>query len=339
MKTTRTGPIHPGISLLSVVRHLFSLYADMKRQERNCKEQIPALIATIVPADQFSFSAKDIQRITKYYQLAFNLVCNNVYLLKKNSISATEHKTILLLSIFVPLIDDLFDDQLLQYEQIRELISEPEKYTASNNVDRIAHQLYLQILELVPDKDRFVRNLKLGVHWEKESLKQFDKHISEEELTSITYNKSYYSILLFCSVLQEYPCAATEAILYPVSGLMQLTNDVFDVWKDTQKGLYTIPNLYADFGKLEALFLQEISDINSRISELDYPEKNRKEFLIRTHTLHAMGWMSLQQLKTVAAEKPLNELSRKELVCDLDSLPQQIRWVKHVRRLCNYIEK
>lgn len=336
---SRTGSFSSNIGLLSVIRHLYGLHAQMKKQERDCKEQIPAIIAAIIPPEQFSFSPKEIQRLTKYYQLALNLVCGNLNLLTKNKLSGPEHKSILLLSIFVPLIDDLFDEGLLQYEQIMALISEPEKYTPVHNTDRIGHQLYRQLLDMVPHRDRFVRNLAEGVFWEKESLKQFDKHIREEELMRITYNKSYYSILLFCSLLKSYPCEATEALLYPVSGLMQLTNDVFDVWKDTQKGIYTIPNLYADFGKLETLFLNEISVINTQISALDHPEKNRKEYLIRTHTLHAMGWMSIQQLKAAVSQKPLSELSRKELVCDLDTLPQQIRWIKHVRQLCNHVAK
>ncbi|MBO9633104.1 MAG: class 1 isoprenoid biosynthesis enzyme [Chitinophagaceae bacterium] len=339
MKISGTSSFSSNISLFSVIRHLYSLYAQMKKQEKDCKERIPAVIAGIIPPEEFSFSPKEIQRITKYYQLALNLVCDNIYLLTGKKLSDTEHKSILQLSIFVPLIDDLFDEGLLPCEQIMTLISEPEKYTPVHNTDRIAHRLYCQLLDLVPHRERFIRNLTEGVYWENESLKQFDKHIGEEELMRITYNKSYYSILLFCSVLNHYPCEATEAVLYPVSGLMQLTNDVFDVWKDTQKGLYTIPNLYADFGKLESLFLDEISAINTRISSMGYPEKNRKAYLIRTHTLHAMGWMSLQQLKAVASEKPLRELSRKELVCDLDNIPQQIRWVKHVRQLCNYAAK
>ncbi len=49
----------------------------------------------------------------------------------------------------------------------------------------------------------------------------------------------------------------------------------------------------------------EIASINHQVSLLAYPEKNRKNFLIRVHSLHAMGWISLQQLKVVAAGKPL----------------------------------
>ncbi|QEC42069.1 class 1 isoprenoid biosynthesis enzyme [Pseudobacter ginsenosidimutans] len=325
----------PNTSLLTVARHMFSLHRQMKLQEKKCKEEIPALIAAIVPPDQFSFSSKDILRITKYYQLALNLVCENIYLIPEKKLNASEHRNILQLSIFMPLFDDLFDDRLLDYPQIEALITEPEKYTPSNKIDSIVHALYVQLLREIPARDRFIQYLKEGAYWELQSLKQFNSEISEEELTQITYNKSYYSILLFCSVLESWPGAAMEALLYPVSGLMQLTNDVFDVWKDLQKGVHTIPNLYWNYEKLEAVFLNEVRSINTQTARLPYPVNNRKNFLIRTHALNAMGWMSLQQLREVAILKPFSEASRKELVCDMDSLRQQLRWVGYVRQLCN----
>lgn len=325
----------PAIGYGSVFRYLFRLYSQMKKQEKYCAEQIPLLLASIIPPDQFSFSAKDIKRSTKYYQLALNLVCNNIYLLTGQRLTAEEHKSILLLSIFCPLFDDLFDDNLLEYAEIKSLISNPENYSPSNATDRIVHRLCLQLLQLVPQPQQFKTLLQEVGHWEQLSLKQFDDTLSEEELMQITYNKSYYSVLFCCAVLKHTPDAAIEKIILPVSGLMQLTNDCFDVWKDTQRGLYTIPNLYRDYGKLEDLFLSEINSINKQVAKLPYDPKNKIHFLIITHTLHAMGWMSLQQLKAVG-NKPLNELSRKDLVCDLDSIPQQIRWVKHLRKLCNY---
>jgi hypothetical protein len=326
----------PNISMLTVVRHLLRLHIQMKQQEQYCKEQIPVLIAAIIPPEQFSFSSKDIQRITKYYQLALNLVCDNLYLLTGHRLSEQEKKSILLLSIFAPLFDNLFDEQILEYNKIEELILHPESYTPAHITDLIVHRLYLQVLEQLPERQAFIQSLQEVGHWEQESLKQFNKDIGEEELTSITYNKSYYSILLFCAVLKQSPGKEIESILYPVSGLMQLTNDVFDVWKDTQQGLHTIPTLFRNYEKLENIFLEEISAINHQVSLLAYPEKNRRNFLIRVHALHAMGWISLQQLKVVAAGKPLIELSRKELVCDMDNWRQQLKWLKAVRRLCNY---
>lgn len=329
-------PGRSSISLVRVARHLFSLHFQMKQQEKFCRQEIPRLLAAIVPPSTFSFSSKDIQRLTKYYQLAVNLVSHNLYQLTGNKTDDTEERSMLLLSIFMPLFDDLFDNKLLEYHQIESLVTKPESYIPTHDVDLVVKHLYLQLLDLTPHKQNFTDNLKQGMYWEQRSLKQFDKTIGEEELMQITYNKSYYSILLFCSILKHYPDDAMQKALYPISGLMQLINDLFDVWKDNQNGLYTIPNLYPDYAKIEKHFLNEVSSINQQLSALPYLQQRKSNYLIRIHALHAMGWMSLQQLKSVTRQRALSELGRKELVCDLDNFGQQIKWIRNVKMLSNY---
>ncbi|MGN6420866.1 MAG: class 1 isoprenoid biosynthesis enzyme [Pseudobacter sp.] len=329
-------PERPSIGLFRVARHLLSLHAQMKQQEKYCNQEIPRILATIVPPEEFSFSSKEIQRLVKYYQLAVNLVSHNLYQLTGHKTNDREERSMLLLSIFLPLFDDLFDNNILEYHRIESLVSDPENYNPINKVDLVVKQLYLQLLALTPHKQYFIDNLQQGLYWEQQSLKQFDKTTGEEELMQITYNKSYFSILLFCSILEHYPDDAIQRVLYPISGLMQLINDLFDVWKDNQNGLYTIPNLYPDYSKIEKLFLNEVASINEQVSAMPYPVQNRSNYLIRIHALNAMGWMSLQQLKTVTRHKSLSELGRKELVCDLDSLGQQVKWIRHVRMLSNY---
>jgi hypothetical protein len=55
-----------------------------------------------------------------------------------------------------------------------------------------------------------------------------------------------------------------------------------------------------------------------------------------------MGWMALEQLKEVTANistfSELMQLSRKSLVCDMDSMKQKRKWLKHIRRLTNYYD-
>jgi hypothetical protein len=131
-------------------------------------------------------------------------------------------------------------------------------------------------------------------------------------------------------------------VLYPAAGLMQLTNDVFDVWKDAHNGVYTLPNQYRNFDRLQQLFLAETAKINQILWQLPYPVKAIQNFAITLHSLHAMGWLSLQQLKNVTVGitsfEELKQLSRKELVCDMDSFPQQIKWLRYIRRFTNYYQ-
>jgi hypothetical protein len=334
---------HPSFGYFRILSSMLVIYRRVKKQERYLRSYLPNLLADVVPDYQQTFSDKDVKRITKYWQLALNLVCDNVYKLTGKKLSSAENNRIILLSVFGPLFDDLFDDHILNYEQITALVTNPEAYIALNKTDQLAKNIYLELLRGMPRRQLFIEHLQAVAHWQQESLKQLNSNITEADLQEITYKKSYYAVLLFCALLDNYPDQKILEILYPAAGLMQLTNDAFDVWKDVHKGVYTLPNLYRNFEQLQQLFLVETSSINQQLWQLPYRAKDKQTFAIIIHSLHAMGWMSLEQLKNVTTGvtsiEELKQLSRKELVCDMDSLQQQLKWLRHIRTFTNHSDK
>lgn len=331
------------VSSVRILSTMLVMYRRVKKQEQHLKSYLPGLLAGVVPDHEQTFTSKDVKRITKYWQLALNLVCDNVYKLTGKELSEEEHRRIMLLSVFGPLFDDLFDDHILNYEQITSLVTNPEAYIAQNKTDGLAAAIYLELLRGIPRRQHFIEHLQSVAHWQQRSLEQLDSAITAPALQEITYKKSYFAVLLFCALLNDYPAQEILEILYPAAGLMQLTNDAFDVWKDIHKGVYTLPNLYRNFEQLQQLFLAETNAINQRLWQLPYPAKAKQTFAIVIHSLHAMGWMSLEQLKQVTAGvnsiEALKQLSRQQLVCDMDSLQQQWKWLQQIRTLTNYAEK
>ena len=204
----------------------------------------------------------------------------------------------------------------------------------------MALKAYLQVLELSPDRERVIRQLHQVFAWQKASLRQMCDDITEEELYQITYQKSYHSVLLFCAVLDHYPENDIVEMLYPMAGLLQLTNDAFDVYKDVNNGIYTIPNLYRNFDKLQQQFMADVAAFNRMLRKLPFPRHAKGSYSITIHALHAMGWIAIDQLKEntagVRSVAELASLGRKALVCDMDSLRQKMRWVKQVKYLANY---
>ena len=332
---------YPSVSTYSILRRMFALYRQVKKQERFLKDQLPVLLAEVLPGNQ-AFSASHIKRITKYWQLGLNVVCKSLYDLTGKKLQPDEHKRIILLSVFGPLFDDLFDDKLLDHDQIELLVAKPEAYVPINETDDLVTKLYLEILRLTPRRQEFIAHLQHVFYWQKESLKQLNDTITESALYQITYKKSYYAVLLYCAVLDYYPSQEILEMLYPVAGLMQLTNDAFDVWKDVQNGVYTLPNLYRNFNQLQQQFMTETASINNTLWQLPYPAKAKQTYAITIHALPAMGWMALEQLKSVTKDistfAALSTMSRKTLVCDMDSIQQKRKWLKHIRRLCNHFK-
>ncbi|WP_276480842.1 class 1 isoprenoid biosynthesis enzyme [Paraflavitalea pollutisoli] len=349
MPTSATGTIDPAapsyatpvaVSYWQVVRRLGKLYWQLKKQEDYFKQHLQNLLPAAARQHQASFTPQQIKRFVKYWQLAHNVVCDNLSQLTGRALTPEEERRIGLLSVFAPLFDDLLDNDILQQHEILQLIEAPDQYVPQQAADEIVLAIYRELLQEVPNRALFTQHLQTVTRWQHESQKQRDRFIQEEELYQITYNKSYYGILLFCAALNHYPSPALETMLYPIAGLMQLTNDAFDVWKDIHKDVYTLPNLHRNFGQLQHQFMAEISSINRQLDHLPYPAAAKANFSITIHALHAMGWMSLQQLRTVTAGitsiDGLKSLTRAQLVCDLDSLPQKFRWFKLVHYFANF---
>lgn len=335
-----SGPGPVTVTLYNLLWRLGSLYWQQQRLERYFNNNLPALLPPIIQQTYSSCSPKQVKRFIKYWQLAYTVICNNVYQLTGHQLTAAEERRIILASVFAPLFDDLLDEGILSQDQITALIDAPEQHRPREATDTLVKEIYLELLQTVPDRNLFVQQLQATSWWQNESLKQRSDTIGEEALYQITYNKSYFGILSFCTLLDHYPSREVEELLYPVAGLMQLTNDAFDVWKDIHDGVYTLPNLYRRFDHLQQLFLAEIASINSRLARLPYAYRGKRSFSITSHSLHAMGWMSLEQLREVTANVgsvgELRSLSRKALVCDLDNFGQQVKWIKQIRRLANY---
>jgi hypothetical protein len=333
---------HPTVSSFRILGRMLNLYRQVKKQERSLDDQFPVALAGLVPDFHQTFSKSQIKRITKYWQLGLNLVCKNLYDLTGKVLQPNEHKRIMLLSVFGPVFDDLFDDKILDHTQIAALVSNPETYVAVSDTDRLVVKIYLELLRNLPRKELFVEQLQAVAYWQQESLKQLNENISEEELYQITYNKSYYAVLLYCAVLDEYPGSALREMLFPIAGLMQLTNDAFDVYKDVHNYVYTLPVLYRNFERLQQHFMAEVARINDILWQLPCKSRAKQNYAITIHSLHAMGWMSLEQLKEITTGIPtvavLRSMNRKSLVCDMDNFAQKRKWLGHIRSLTNYCD-
>lgn len=323
------------VSYVETARLLYGLHRRLRQQRPLMQQRLQQLAAEWqAPADLFS--AKAVTRITKYWELSLHVICNSLYELTGKKLSEAEQTSILLLSIFGPLYDDLLDNNILDAEALSTLTRTPEQYVPLTAEARLAQQVYLLLLQQSPDPQRVKAHLLEVFTWQKASLKQKEAGISEAELYEITYRKSFHSILLFHSILDHYPSAELREMLYPAAGLLQLTNDAFDVYRDMQEGVYTIPSLYPDFEKIDQGFMSSVAAFNQQLAALPYPAAARARFAITIHALHGMGRMALAQLRRNTRHKPLQELSRRELVCDMDHFSRQLRWVGAVRTLVNY---
>jgi len=115
------------------------------------------------------------------------------------------------------------------------------------------HHLYQ---ELPPgDLEQFKEFMHRVFNTETAGRQMDDKPLTINELSHITAEKGGYSVLLFRRVLANPLSATEQATLYQFGYLIQLCDDIFDIWHDRQAGVCTLATTFLEQNQVEPLHL------------------------------------------------------------------------------------
>jgi len=112
----------------------------------------------------------------------------------------------------------------------------------------------LNLLKRVKNINEYKATLSNVHQAQKDSLKQFDQNISKEEIVDITLRKGGYSLLM-CRHYIDLPISnELDKAWYQLGGIIQITNDIYDIHKDLQEGICTLPNSIKNVEEIELLY-------------------------------------------------------------------------------------
>lgn len=329
--------IYPYVFLAETSLHLVRRYARMRWHRGRMRKRLRRLVKDLHPAA--TLSPELLQRMYKYHEEAQFVVYGALARMQGRRLSDAEQDRLLLLAVIAPLYDDLFTARTPDISYIRRLTQLPAADAPRSDSEALLRVAYMRLLKCSPDAARTVSHFRDVCHWREAALRQHDPAIPEADLFRITYHKRFHSMLLCYTAFDRYPSPAETAMAFPMAGLLQLTDDVFDIWKDIRAGMYTIPILYRRFGRLEKRFLAEGARFNQALARLPYPLRKKKEYAQTVHALHAMGWLAIRRLRQeargAADVADLALLGRKKLVFGMHGSSTIWAWVRKVRDLTN----
>jgi hypothetical protein len=276
----------------------------------------------------FSFTKDQIIRI-RQYTIQSSLTNSWFSSLTGYKIGKNEIQKGLYIGALTPVVDDLTDDFGLNYAEIIKRLKTQDDSTSGHV--RLADYLYKKVSENA--ETVFLKYFKKAMEAQDASLKQFQKNrLSYEELYKITFDKGGYFTLLYRSVLKKDLIKDEEEAIYLLGGILQLTNDMFDLYKDYKNGQQTLFTNTNDIEKLRDLYLQSIDEMIAKFLELDYPSPQKKEALLKIFTVLSRGSICIDQLlncqkKTGNVFKP-EKYTRADLICDMEKVSNIIRSIK-----------
>ena len=237
--------------------------------------------------------------------------------------SNEEIQTGLYLGAFTPIYDDLMDSSGFTHS---ELINSIENKNEKSSISfQLLQYLFNKLKQNTNSFNLFNHYFNIAGEAQTESLKQIGKiKLTDNELRKISYDKGGYFTLLYRSVLNNHLIENEEKAIYSLGNILQLTNDIFDTYKDHQNKQQTLVNISQDLNNLNNEFLDLTDKTIKEFCKLDYPSKNIKSALYEIIPIISRGIVCLDQLLKLQKSNngifEIEKFSRKELICDMEKI-------------------
>ena len=324
--------------LLSYLKTFVRFRKELKKQQDYIDTFLNPYLSELQKKYGGTFGEEQLKKIRQYYGLFIpTILCSSYKHLYDEAYSEAERKRATLFGILTPVGDDLFDIDKLDVEAINEITYHPENYHAKTFSAHIAKEIQSFMLTDVPSKKEYLEAAKNVYEIQLETIKQTDAAISDEELERITFAKGGYSVIIYHQIMEKPASEAMWKVLFYVGSLMQLGNDLFDMFKDLRDGIITLPDRCADYTKLRQLFMSRVKECNHLIYALPYKQYKKEEFAIAMHLIISRALVVID--KMIALEKQLGKpldyknLTRQQLICDMEKPKNILKWLYYSYKL------
>jgi hypothetical protein len=279
-------------------------------------------------------SEYDLYKMIHYYSLGVVVMLGDYFcILRGDKLSDRERKGLTYMAAISTMYDDFFDELNLEKSVIENMTYSPETFIPSTGRERLFNELTLKAIENIGLKTLLdsTRKELLEIQWlTKEQNKK--GRFTWQELKDNTMNKGGWSFLFYRSALGNEISEEEKAIVFQIGGLLQYSNDIFDVFKDKEDGIYTQANSEEDIEMVVKDFELEMNKTFEMCKSSGYSSNVTNDLLQSLYLLCARNMVCLSQFQQVQKKHggvfKVHELSRKELVCDMEKTSNLLRMAK-----------
>ena len=308
------------------------LISVRRRAKRDATEYLHKVEARL----GWSFDAPTFHKIVKSHSVYLPIVNDAFTALHGRYTTEIEQERSIHYFTCSSLFDNFLDDRLLTLEQVENIVFHAGEYEAASFDERAFMESQAFVLIGMKEKDAYALVARKVFDAQLASLKQFDVSISNEKIQEITFAKGGNSVLLCRYYLDINPTKEEEQCWYLLGTMIQLSNDLFDIYKDTQQNIQTLATRCIDAYAIEKIFLEQVNKMRGCIHSLPYSKTRKQHFSIAMAATYSLGLVAIAQLKTLqGSEKTLpsfGSLPRKALIIDMEKPKNIWLWLKFVYR-------
>jgi len=308
---------------------LYIAIKNMMRQKHFLTNEIAPLVAPFSKTNDGTISSTEIKKIYSYYGLGVPAVLGEGFaLLHNRSLNHSERFCTTALGALTGLFDDYLDKKQGNTAELLLLIFKPEMAKVESDFERLFQTFAVKALENIPDKKRFENSISQIIDMQLESANQ---HIlNDDKLLQLTLEKGGKSLLFYRMALPEEISAQEQEILFHLGGLMQMGNDIFDVFEDTIQGTETIFTRMTTVANGRSLFIKQWQHTFDLISDSDL--QNTQLFADIMAFGLARCFVCLNQfekLEHFSGSFQPKSYEREQLICDMEKPKNLLSAINH----------
>jgi hypothetical protein len=227
--------------------------------------------------------------------------------------------------------DDLVDT--FQQKDQSEVLwqNNPEEYGKAADERGLALHFLTNVYKALPVKDlaQFKGFMHQVFNVETAGRQQKETHFSEQEISQITAEKGGNSVLMFRRVLQQTLSESERNALYQFGFLIQMCDDIFDIWFDVKDGITTLPLTFVQQNKIPELrqrFENQVNITQIAFKNTPYSTYNINTSLAVIHFIVTVTRVCLDHL--LETSKKLGTLpldNRNIMVVDMEKCSNRVK--------------
>ena len=235
------------------------------------------------------------------------------------------------------LYDDIIDQQLIDEKTLNQLFEDPTLTQTDLFETKVLVDVHLNLLNRVKNISDY-KSILTNVHQaQKDSLQQINTQIDKNALLDITLRKGGYSLLMCKQYIDLPNSKELDQCWYHLGGVIQITNDLFDIYKDLQEGIQTIPNTTKNLNDIEIVYNQLVHNFIQSLHQLPF-EKSKIDILkIKLSPIPAFGYIAIQNLSKIQGQQntlpDLNKIPRKDLIIDMEKTVNRIKLIQEAYKV------
>ncbi|HAI84357.1 MAG TPA: hypothetical protein DCL43_11870 [Chitinophagaceae bacterium] len=309
-----------------------AVYIVVQRKQET--KRAYAMIAAMEARFKGQFNPATKRKIAVSHGIYNPMICDTFCALQQRTTSIKERERYIQYFTCSSLFDDFTDYHTITTEQLKAISFDAENYHATSFDERVFQYCHLALKQFVANKASYIKVTERLYEAQLFSQHQYNSQLDDDTIEAITFAKGGNSVLL-CSYYLDTPVTDAEAqCWYTIGTIIQLTNDLYDIWKDLQDNIATLPNRMTNAYAFEGYFLQRIEAMKKAIAALPYGKKQKQHFSLAMAGIYSFGLIAIEQLKHIqgdALQLPaLNSLPRKALIVDMEKIHNLKQWFKHV---------